>query len=106
MTELTAEQICEMSMHLMADSVHEIWATWMGSVLGRSPKNKDGTFTIPKELASKWEMQMGTEYADLPEEEQGKDIEVVKIILERQEGIAHLVSTKTMEAESLKVEEE
>jgi len=65
----------------LAAYAHEAWAGWMGYLFEKSSKNPDGSVTIPAELVERWTRQMGTAYADLPEDEKHSDrVEAIKIM--------------------------
>ena len=65
----------------LAAYAHEAWAGWMKYLFEKSPKNGDGSVTIPAELVKRWTRQMGTPYAELPEGEKHSDrVEALKIM--------------------------
>lgn len=57
----------------LADYAHGAWSRWMKYIWDNSRQNKSGSVTIPKPLAERWERQMTTEFASLPEDEQESD---------------------------------
>lgn len=58
---------------LLADVMHQIWAKWMNYLFSVSVQNEDGTWTIPKEFAERWQRQVNTKYQDLSEKEKQSD---------------------------------
>lgn len=65
----------------LAAYAHEAWAGWMEYLFSRSQKSADGSVTIPPDLVARWERQMATTYADLPEGEKESDrAEAIKIM--------------------------
>ena len=59
----------------LAGYAHDAWAGWMNYLFSKSDRNADGSYVIPKELVERWERQVSTGYADLPENEQNSDRE-------------------------------
>lgn len=57
----------------LAEYAHESWSGWMKYLFKKSIKNNDGTITIPKWAVNRWERQVTTPYAQLPEEEKESD---------------------------------
>lgn len=57
----------------LADYAHDAWSGWMSYLFSVSTRNEDGTVTIPKWAVDRWVRQMGTPYAELPEEEKESD---------------------------------
>ena len=57
----------------LAAYAHEAWAGWMKYLFSRSTKSADGSVTIPPDLVARWERQVATDYADLPEGEKDSD---------------------------------
>lgn len=57
----------------LADLEHEQWSGWHRYVLALSHRNPDGSVLIPAGLAARWERQMNTPYAELPDDEQESD---------------------------------
>ena len=65
----------------LAAYAHEAWVGWMEYLFEKSPKNADGSVTIPAELVKRWTRQMGTSYAELSEGEKHSDrVEALKIM--------------------------
>lgn len=56
---------------------HERWASWQRYVHDHCERQPDGSLVIPAELASRWEMQIETMYAELSELEKDSDREQV-----------------------------
>lgn len=57
----------------LAALCHEQWAGWHEYLLSKAHKNPDGSVTIPKQFADRWERQMCTAYAELSEAEKNSD---------------------------------
>lgn len=66
----------------MAAKVHDIWCSWMQSVLDRSAEMPDGSVIIPKGLAQRWRRQAVTPYERLTEQEQASDKAIASDILD------------------------
>lgn len=58
----------------LAAYAHETWADWMRHLFESSLEECDG-IKIPHSLAERWQRQMNTSYADLPEHEKVSDRE-------------------------------
>lgn len=67
---------------VMAAKVHDVWCSWMQSVLDRSAKMPDGSVVIPKGLAERWRRQAVTPYKCLTNEEQASDKAIASDILD------------------------
>lgn len=67
---------------VMAAKVHDIWCSWMQSVLDRSAEMPDGSVVIPKGLAERWKRQAVTPYGCLTEKEQVSDKAIASEILD------------------------
>lgn len=63
----------ERDRELLAAYAHNAWAGWMRYLFSKSISNADGSVTIPPELVQRWQRQMNTAYADLPDEERESD---------------------------------
>lgn len=57
----------------LADLAHAQWSGWMRYLFDKTGRNPDGTSTIPSALVDRWQRQMMTPYADLPEHEKPSD---------------------------------
>lgn len=57
----------------LAAYAHEAWAGWMRYLFTKAPVNSDGTWTMPDWAVTRWQRQMNTPYADLPESEKESD---------------------------------
>lgn len=57
----------------LAAYAHEAWAGWMVYLFAKSQTNPDGTVTIPAGSVERWQRQMSTLYANLPEAEKASD---------------------------------
>ena len=60
----------------LAEYAHEAWSGWMKYLFSKCRIWPDvGTAIIPKCLVERWQRQMGTPYAELPESEKASDRE-------------------------------
>lgn len=57
----------------LASYAHSAWAGWMSYLFEKSVAIGDGTMLIPAPLVERWQRQMNTAYADLPESEKASD---------------------------------
>lgn len=57
----------------LAAYAHDAWAGWMEYLFSKCTHNDDGTVTIPAWAVTRWQRQMQTPYADLPEMEKESD---------------------------------
>lgn len=66
----------------LAAHVHdEAWAGWMSYLFNKCTLNDDGTVTIPADLVARWQYQVSTPYAQLPNEMKRGDREQAERIL-------------------------
>lgn len=67
----------------LAEYAHAAWAGWMKYMLNgmRGWPNADGSWTISPAMRERWERQMNTPYAKLPEKEKASDREEAKKII-------------------------
>lgn len=65
----------------LADAEHASWSRWMQYLFSKSTHNRDGSVTIPQELADRWKWLAETDYADLTRKEQESDREEVRKII-------------------------
>ena len=56
-----------------AAQAHRSWTGWMRYLFALSKTDEQGNVTIPEHWAKHWERQMGTDYADLSQEEKHSD---------------------------------
>jgi hypothetical protein len=56
----------------LADYAHEAWSGWMRYMFDKSVVMSRGVL-IPQDLVERWERQMKTPYAELPENEKESD---------------------------------
>jgi hypothetical protein len=56
---------------------HQRWADWQSYLHSCCRRNDDGSLTIPAELVNRWDRQIATPYADLPEQSKDSDREQV-----------------------------
>ncbi len=69
---------------------HDRWCSWQKYLHSCCVKNEDGSLTIPKILAERWEYEMNTKYKDLPYEIQESDRkEVYKMFSTINEYLQH-----------------
>lgn len=57
---------------------HDRWAHWQQYLHEQCERRDDGALVIPADLASRWEEQIRTPYAELSLEEQESDREQVR----------------------------
>lgn len=57
----------------LAAYAHNAWAGWMQWLFKFGTLNDDGTFTMDANKVERWQRQMNTPYAELPENEQESD---------------------------------
>ncbi len=57
----------------LADYAHEAWSSWMDYLFSRSTDMGPDGVLIPRPLVDRWERQIATPYADLPENEKESD---------------------------------
>lgn len=58
----------------LADLCHNQWSGWMKYLFSKSTFNEDGSVTIPKELVSRWQRQLYTDYINLSDSEKESDL--------------------------------
>jgi hypothetical protein len=59
----------------LASQAHQSWADWTAYMFSKCIRNPDGSVTIPAPFVARWTRQMGTQYAQLPENEKESDRE-------------------------------
>lgn len=57
----------------LAAYAHDAWSGWMRYMWSKATANADGTITLPLWAVERWQRQMTTAYADLPESEKASD---------------------------------
>lgn len=57
----------------LAAYAHEAWSGWMQYMFSKGTIHDDFTWTMPVSLLGRWQRQMRTAYADLPESEKESD---------------------------------
>jgi hypothetical protein len=57
----------------LAELAHDRWSHWMSYLFSEGTLNPDGSWTIPVELAERWQRQMNTPYSGLTEAEKASD---------------------------------
>lgn len=57
----------------LADYSHSAWAGWMKYQFSKAELQPDGTWIMPAWAVERWQRQMNTPYAELPEEEKASD---------------------------------
>lgn len=65
----------------LAALAHRQWTAWMEYML-KCGEFVNGTWVMPAKNLARWERQMGTEYANLPESEKPLDREQADLYLE------------------------
>ena len=58
----------------LAAESHEAWSGWMGYLFDKSVRNPDGSVTIPKDLADRWNRLSVTLYDRLTDVEKASDL--------------------------------
>lgn len=70
----------------LAAYAHDAWGGWMKYLFSKGTFNDDGTWTMPAWAVERWQRQMNTPYAELPEEEKESDREeaekIIKVLLD------------------------
>lgn len=61
---------------------HSQWSQWMEYQFDKGTFNSDGTWTMPAWAVERWQRQMRTPYADLPEGEKESDREEADKVLQ------------------------
>lgn len=65
----------------LAALAHEQWSGWMRYMFSTGTFNDDGTWTMPAWAVERWQRQMNTPYAELPEAEKTSDrLEADKVL--------------------------
>jgi len=59
----------------VAAMIHDQWCGWMRYLFGCGDMLSGGMCLLPAESVDRWQRQMRTEYAELPEEERESDRE-------------------------------
>ena len=58
----------------LAEYAHTAWSNWMTYLFSKCVNRfEDGSIVIPASLRDRWQRQMTTPYADLPESEKTSD---------------------------------
>lgn len=57
----------------LAALAHEQWSGWMRYLFTKGHRDPDGSFDINPDSVARWERQMNTPYAELPESEKQSD---------------------------------
>lgn len=57
---------------------HERWAHWQRYLHDQAVRQPDGSLVLPAALVARWQRQISTEYANLPEHEKEGDREQVR----------------------------
>ena len=58
---------------VLAAYAHNAWAGWMKYQFSKAILNDDGSWTMPAWAVERWQRQMNTPYAALPESEKASD---------------------------------
>lgn len=56
----------------LAEYAHEAWSNWMAYMFSKGDYD-DGEWVMPVWAVERWQRQMNTPYAELPEEEKKSD---------------------------------
>lgn len=74
----------------LAALAHEQWSGWMRYMFNVCPDREGGHKEIPASLVIRWQRQVDTAYADLPEEEKESDRQeadrVLALLTEAEQG--------------------
>lgn len=57
----------------LAEYAHDAWSGWMKHMFRFGTLNDDGTWTMRAKSVERWQRQMSTPYAELPESEKMSD---------------------------------
>lgn len=57
----------------LADYAHTAWSGWMKYQFSKAEIQPDGTWIMPAWAVERWQRQMNTPYAELPEGEKASD---------------------------------
>lgn len=68
----------DLAIDRLAAVEHERWAHWQQYLHDQCERRNDGSLVIPRELVSRWEEQIGTQFEELSSEEQESDREQVR----------------------------
>lgn len=79
----------EKAIEALAAYAHEVWSGWMRYMFGKgtveaivTPEGKEALlWTMPEASFERWQRQMNTSYADLPESEKASDRDEAKKML-------------------------
>ena len=69
----TENTLSDPTREALADYAHGAWSGWMRYLFSQCQLHTDGSFTIPPDLAERWDRQTKTPYANLTKEEQDSD---------------------------------
>ncbi len=85
-------QCCNGLVELLADVEHKRWSNWQKYLHNLCVKNEDGSLTIPKERVKHWELEIATDYKNLPENikeydriEARKSLEVIQSLYPKED---------------------
>lgn len=68
----------EQNVERLAPIEHERWAHWQQFVHDQCKHQEDGSLVVPAELVARWQAQIETPYAELPEQAKESDREQVR----------------------------
>ena len=57
---------------------HDRWAHWQRYMHSKGTRQSDGSLLIPRELVSRWEHQISTDYSGLTDKEKESDRDQVR----------------------------
>ena len=78
MTGNEATKLLDDLLERLAALEHERWSRWQRYMHSKATKRPDGSLVIPSDLATQWERQLATPYAQLSEKEKESDREQVR----------------------------
>ncbi len=70
----------------LAAYAHTAWSGWIRYMFSKAERTEDGRILIPKDSVARWDRQMVTDYADLPESEKESDRKEADAMLEIMEA--------------------
>jgi hypothetical protein len=72
------EQVFSGLVEELAAIEHERWSHWQRYLHSRCVPQPDGSLLLPADLVARWQKQIDTKYADLPDPEKESDRQQVR----------------------------